>query len=70
MTGPPGSKILPLYKKGQEEKYFDQAIIWLKKDVQQIVLTVGVEYEYNKQILYNINKFFLHFSLLSDQIAM
>ena len=58
MTSSTSYLILPLYKKGVEKILFDRAILWLKRNVQQILMAVGVEYEVNKNILFNIDKIF------------
>ena len=58
MTSSTSYLILPLYKKGVEKNRFDRAILWLKRNVQQILISMGLEYEINKNILYNIDKIF------------
>ena len=58
MTSSTSYLILPLYKKGVEKNRFDRAILWLKRNVQQILISMGLEYEINKNILFNIDKIF------------
>lgn len=60
--------ILPLYKKGTEKECFDRAILWLRRDVQQILVAVGLEYDAQKNISFNINKVFLSHALY-DKIS-
>jgi hypothetical protein len=50
--------LMPLFKRGVERERFDCAVAWLKKDVQQILLTRGLEYEHKRELLYNLDKFF------------
>jgi TPP-dependent 2-oxoacid decarboxylase len=57
-----GSIVLPLYKKGVEKERFDRAILWLGRDILQILTYMGAEYEAKKNILYNVNKIFLCYS--------
>jgi hypothetical protein len=63
-----GSLALPLYKKGVERERFDRAILWLKRDIQQILLVLSEEYESKKNILFNVNKIFLSYAS-SEKIA-
>ena len=54
-----GPFILPLYKKGIEKERFDRAVLWLKRDVQQILIFVGLEYDTRENILCNVDRIFL-----------
>lgn len=54
--------MLPLYKKGVEKDRFDRAVLWLGRDIQQILSHMGAEYEAKKNILYNVNKILLCYS--------
>jgi UV radiation resistance-associated gene protein len=56
------SVILPLYKKGVEKERFQRAFIWLGRDVHQILIFMGLEYESKKNLLYNVNKIFTCYS--------
>ena len=60
-----GTVILPLYKKNVEKDRFERAVIWLGRDLQQILSYMGIEYEPKKNILYNLNKIFSCYSLSS-----
>lgn len=51
--------ILPLYKKNVEKGRFERAVIWLGRDIQQILSYMGIEYEPKRNVLYNLNKIFL-----------
>ena len=51
---------LPLFRRGTERERFDRAIVWLKRDIEQLLLTRGIPYEANKCILFNVNKIFEH----------
>lgn len=57
-TTPAAPVLMPLFKRGVERERFDCAVAWLKKDIQQILLTRGVEYEHKREVLYNLSKFF------------
>jgi UV radiation resistance-associated gene protein len=48
----------PLFRKNTERERFDRAIVWLKKDVEQVLLTRGLVYDPLKDILFNLNQLF------------
>jgi len=48
---------LPLHRTTEPER-FKRAIVWLTKDVEQLLLTRSVPYEKNKDILYNLHMLF------------
>jgi len=54
------SSALPLFRRGTERERFDRAIVWLKRDIEQLLLTRGIPYEPSRCILFNINKVFEH----------
>lgn len=49
---------LPLFRRGTEKERFDRALAWLKKDIEQLILTRGISYDANRDILYNLNQLF------------
>jgi hypothetical protein len=49
---------LPLYKRGVERERFERAVVWLEKNVQQLLATKGLKYETREELLFNINKIF------------
>ena len=51
---------LCLYRKGVERDKFERALLWLQRNIEQIVQTVGLEYKRNKHFLHNINEIFLN----------
>lgn len=48
----------PLFRKNTERERFDRAIVWLKKDVEQVLLTRGLVFDPTKDILYNLSQLF------------
>ena len=51
---------LPLYRKGVERDKFEKALTLLQKDVEQIVNSVGLNYNLKFGMLGNLNEVFLH----------
>lgn len=51
---------LPLFRRGTERERFERAIVWLKRDVEQLLSTRGVVYDQSKDILYNINLLYIN----------
>lgn len=49
---------LPLFRRNVEKERFDRAIVWLKKDIEQLLLSRGYTYEPHKDILYNLHQLF------------
>jgi hypothetical protein len=49
---------LPLYRRGNERERFEQALQWLRADVEQLLQTRGVPYVPRQSLLYNINQLF------------
>jgi hypothetical protein len=49
---------LPLYRRGNERERFEQAVQWLRSDVEQLLQTRGVPYVPRQSLLYNINQLF------------
>ncbi len=53
------SIVYPLYRKTTEKEKFDKALIYLTKDIEQLLISVGLNYEPKKHFLENLNNFFL-----------
>ncbi len=49
---------LPLFRRNVEKDRFDRAIVWLKRVVEQLLLSRGVPYEPSQNMLFNINAIF------------
>jgi UV radiation resistance-associated gene protein len=49
---------LPLFRRNVEKDRFDRAVSWLKRSVEQVLVTRGSPYEANQNILYNIRTLF------------
>ncbi len=50
---------LPLYKSSSvEPERFARAVMWLSKDIEQILLIRGLEYQRSKDILFNLHQVF------------
>ncbi len=45
---------LPLFKRNVEKERFERGVIWLKRIVEQLLLSRGVNYDNNQHILSNI----------------
>lgn len=54
----PKEQNLPLYRKDVEPERFKRAFNWLAKDVEQICTTMNVPYEWNRDILCNLQNLF------------
>jgi UV radiation resistance-associated gene protein len=51
-------RALPLFKRGVERERFDRALLWLQKDVEQLMLLRGYVYDRKKSILGNLKQLF------------
>jgi hypothetical protein len=49
---------LPLFRRNVEKERFDRAVSWLRKDIEQLLSSRGVNYESNKDILCNLHQLF------------
>ena len=49
---------LPLYRKGVDKEKFERAVTLIRKNVQQLVYSVGIEYQHDKNWLENLNLIF------------
>eukprot|EP01035_Chromulina_nebulosa_P017769 gene17769-23371_t len=49
---------LPLYRKNNDRERFERAVIWLKKDIEQLLSSRGLNYDSKKDMLFNINQLF------------
>ena len=49
---------LPLYRSNTEPERFRKAVLWLAKDIEQIIMTKGMTYDRNKGILFNLHTIF------------
>lgn len=49
---------LPLFRRGSERERFDRAIVWLKKDIEQLLQVRGHSYDPNREILGNLQLLF------------
>lgn len=45
---------LPLFKRNVEKERFERGVIWLKRIVEQLLLSRGVNYDNNQHVLSNI----------------
>ena len=50
---------MPLFRRNVDKDRYERGILWLKRDIEQILLCRGLTYETNKDILYNIHQLFL-----------
>ena len=50
--------ILPLFRRGAEKDKFDRAVMWLERDVQQILKSSGATYSSKAGMLENLHSFF------------
>lgn len=48
----------PLFKRNVEKDRFDRGVQWLKRDVEQLLLTRGVHYDAGRDILHNLHQLF------------
>ncbi len=49
---------LPLFRRNVEKERFERAILWLRRDVEQLLLVRGVYYDHNKDLLQNVQQLF------------
>ena len=49
---------MPLYRTNAEPEKFRKAIFWLEKNVEQILLTKGLNYDSSKNMLQNLHLLF------------
>lgn len=50
---------LPLFKRGVERDRFDRAIMWLQKDIEQLMMIrTGNPYDKKKSMLANLKQIF------------
>lgn len=47
-------------QRGAEKERFDRAVIWLQRDVEQLIQSRGIAYDHNQHILYNLQQLFTH----------
>lgn len=52
------SQYFPLYRKGTDKDKYEKALLWLRKDIEQVLSSRGVTYEYSRDMLYNLNLLF------------
>jgi hypothetical protein len=51
-------------RKGVDKDRFDLALLWLREDLRQTLKGLGIVYENNKHILYNMGKIFSSHNLV------
>ena len=51
--------VLPLYRKNVEKDRFDRGLVWLQRDIEQILATKGLVYDYKREMLYNVHQLFI-----------
>jgi hypothetical protein len=49
---------LPLYRTNAEPERFKKAVLWLAKDIEQILMIKGHTYDHHKDVLYNLHQVF------------
>jgi hypothetical protein len=49
---------LPLFRRNVEKERFERAIVWLKRDVEQLLLTRALYYDPAKDVLQNLQQLF------------
>jgi hypothetical protein len=50
---------LPLFKRGVERDRFDRAMMWLQKDIEQLMMIrTGATYDKRKSLLANLKQVF------------
>mmetsp|Transcript_17075 Transcript_17075/g.28515 ORF Transcript_17075/g.28515 Transcript_17075/m.28515 type:complete len:512 (-) Transcript_17075:159-1694(-) len=49
---------LPLFKRGVERERFDRALIWLQKNIEQLMDSMGYKYSRKFSMLYNLSHLF------------
>jgi len=50
---------LPLFRRNVDKERFDRAVVWLKRDIEQLLVTRGVTYEPSHHMLLNAHNLFL-----------
>ena len=51
--------VLPLYRKNVEKDRFDRGLVWLQRDIEQILATKGLVYDFKREMLYNVHQLFM-----------
>ena len=54
-----GGLVLPLYRKNVDRDRFDRALIWLQRDIEQLLACRGVGYDIKKDMLCNLQQLFI-----------
>lgn len=49
---------LPLFKRGVERERFDRALIWLQKNIEQLMDRMGYKYSRKNSMLFNMKHLF------------
>ena len=49
---------VPLFRKNVEKDRFDRAVLWLKYDIDQILMSRGLSYDVTKPLLFNVQQIF------------
>jgi len=53
-----GGSTLPLFRRNVEKDRFDRAVLWLKRNVEQLLVNRGIAYEPTYHILRNVHSLF------------
>jgi hypothetical protein len=48
----------PLFKRSIEKERFEKAVAWLKADIEFLLRAKGIEYDYSKHFLTNLQMLF------------
>ncbi len=54
-----GGLVLPLYRKNVDRDRFERALVWLQRDIEQLLSSRGVAYDLKKDMLCNLHQLFV-----------
>lgn len=49
---------IPLYRRNVEKERFERALLWLRKDVEQLLLSRGIPFDPALDVLANLHQLF------------
>lgn len=53
-----GGVVLPLYRRNVDRERFDRALVWLQRDIEQLLVSRGFLYDLKKDILGNLHQLY------------
>ena len=54
-----GGLVLPLYRRNVDRERFERGLVWLQRDVEQILACRGLNYDHKRDMLCNLQQLFV-----------